>query len=438
MTTLAPDRMYAEQFVHAKTRLPGAGLKWLATLRDEAMERFSRSGFPTPKVEAWKFTNLNRLAQITFQGAEAAPGEVTRAAITPYRLTSEGPLVVFVNGRLRPDLSDLERLPLGMRLVDLSAASEDELKALTAPLAVTEEPRARALADLNTALMSGGAVVQVDSDISATPVQLLFVAAPGHEPPVFHLRNLIQVEAGAGAALLESYVGSGEDSYWTNVVTQIVVAPNATLRHGRLQAEGPHGFHSGESSVRVGRDARYRIFATSVGAELARHEIDVALEAPGAEARLSGITLARGDQHLDTTTRLSHARPHGTSRQEFRSVVDERAHAVFQGSIRVAPNAQKTDARQLNHNLLLSAAAAADTKPELEILADDVQCSHGASVGDLDREALFYMRTRGIGEIEARALLIEGFLGELLRELDDPVRDYFRRTVDRWLQERPI
>ena len=215
----------------------------------------------------------------------------------------------------------------------------------------------------------------------------------------------------------KSYIGLGEGIYWTNAVTQIAVAPNAVLRHYKLQAEGSSAFHVAATSVRLDHQAAYRMFAASLGSELGRNEVDVDLAATDAVARLAGTTLARGAQHLDTTIRIEHSKPRGTSSQEFKAVVDGRAHAVFQGRIRVAPDAQKTDAQQVSRSLLLSSTAAADTKPELEILADDVKCSHGATIGDLDEEALFYLRARGVGEAEARKMLIDAFIGELIEHI---------------------
>jgi Fe-S cluster assembly protein SufD len=220
------------------------------------------------------------------------------------------------------------------------------------------------------------------------------------------------------------------------VVTQISVAPNAVLRHYKLQAESRSAFHVAATSVRLGHQAAYRMFAASLGAALGRNEFDVDLAATDAEARLAGTTLAHDAQHLDTTVRIDHSTPRGTSSQEFRGVVDGHSHAVFQGRIRVAPDAQKTDAQQINRNLLLSATASADTKPELVILADDVKCSHGATVGDLDKEALFYLRARGVSESDARAILIDAFLSELIMSIEgDAARAYFRRAFDDWLSK---
>ena len=426
---------YIRQFAEAKSNLPGSGFAWLQALRDEAIDRFGKNGFPTPRVEAWKFTNLGRLARAGFPSIAMQP-ELTlaNAELTAFRLTPNCHLIVFVNGRFRADLSSLDHLPDGTRVVGLSAANEADLRALAAPPAIATDPRARALFDLNTAFMSDGAMIHLGRGAILDPVQLLFVAVPDAERKVFHPRNLIRAEAGSSATVLETFVGLGAGMYWTNVVTQISVAPNAVLRHYKLQAESRSAFHVAATSVRLGHQAAYRMFAASLGAALGRNEFDVDLGATDAEARLAGTTLAHDAQHLDTTVRIDHSTPRGTSSQEFRGVVDGHSHAVFQGRIRVAPDAQKTDAQQISRSLLLSATASADTKPELVILADEVKCSHGASVGDLDKEALFYLRARGVSESDARAMLIDAFVSELIMGIEgDAARAYFRRAVDDWL-----
>jgi Fe-S cluster assembly protein SufD len=436
MNVDAPPRA-ADFRSFARPERLGKSPGWLDGVRETAIERFRKDGFPTPKIESWKFTNLGPLARTAFRDIEAITGpELTRAALEPYRLTPDCHLMVFVNGQFRPDLSVLDHVPDGTRVVDFAAANDEDLRALTTPPVVAVEPRARTLFDLNTALMSGGAVVHLGRGAILDPVQLLFVVRPDAEPMGFHLRNLIRAEAGSSATVLESYIGLGEGIYWTNAVTQIAVAPNAVLRHYKLQAEGSSAFHVAETSVRLDHQAAYRMFAASLGSGLCRNEVDVDIAATDAVARLAGTTLARGTQHLDTTIRMEHSRPRGTSSQEFKAVVDGRAHAVFQGRIRVAPDAQKTDAQQVSRSLLLSSTAAADTKPELEILADDVKCSHGATIGDLDEEALFYLRARGVGEPEARKMLTDAFIGELIEHITvDTARAYFRRAFDHWLAD---
>jgi Fe-S cluster assembly protein SufD len=411
-----------------------APVAWLDRLRDEAMARFRRNGFPTQKVEAWKFTGLAPLARTVFRADDVPDAALARATIEAHRLTPDCHLAVFVNGRFQPALSDLGRLPECTRVVDLSHADERDLQLMTAPPAVADSPAARALVDLNTALMRDGAVVHLGRGVSVDPVQLLFLTLPGAEPGVAHLRSLLLAEAGSSAMVVETHVGLGHGLYWTNAVTQVAVAPNAVLRHYKLQAEDQSAFHIAETSVRIEHNAAYRAFALSLGAQLARNELDIALAGEHGEAHLVGATLARGDQHLDTTLRVEHAAPHGASSQDFKSVVDDRAHTVFQGRIRVAPNAHKTDARQLNRNLLLSGSGAADAKPELEILADDVKCSHGVATGDLDKDALFYLRARGLDDAQARALLIDAFVGELIEGIEGEVaHTYFRRAFANWI-----
>ena len=432
-----PKPAYDRQFLEARSRLPGAGFGWLGLLREEAIGRFCEIGFPSPGVEAWKFTNLGPLERVPFiGGSDLAQPKLTPEELAHFRLTSDCHLAVFVNGRFRPELSILDQLPEGTSIADLSTAGEEELRALAAPPAVFAEARARTLFDLNTAFMRHGAVIRLGRGAVLDPVQLLYVAMPEDGLRVYHPRNLIHAEAGSSATVVEAYVGLGAEVYWTNVVTQVLVDPNAVLRHYKYQAESERAFHLAATSVRLDHEAAYRMFALTRGAALARNELDIDLGATEAEARLSGASLARGEQHLDTTIRVEHAKPAGSSSQSFRSVVDGHARAVFQGRIRVAPDAQKTDAQQISRSLLLSAAASADTKPELEILADDVKCSHGAAVGDLDREALFYLRARGLSEAEARKILIDAFVGELIGAIEnDAVRPYFRRAFEEWLHQ---
>jgi Fe-S cluster assembly protein SufD len=425
---------YRERFAEVRASLPGADLTWLDSARAEALERFVAHGFPNPRVEAWKFTSLAPLQQLSFRGAGAPARRLTRESLQHHRVAPDGHLAVFVNGCFRPDLSDLERLPAGVQIRDLKEADEQDWKALIAPPPPDVEPRARALYDLNLAFMSGGAVIRFTAPVEDR-LQLLFVSLPRVEPMLVHIRNLIRVEPGAAGRIVETYADVDDGKYWTNAVNRISVAAGASLHHCKLQAESGQAFHTAAAVVQLAPRANYVAAAVLRGAVLGRDEIEVALQ-DGASADLSGVILARGDQHLDVSTRLHHAEPRGTSLQEVRSVVDDRAHSVFQGSVRVAPGAQKTDARQLNKNLLLSPDAVADTKPELEILADDVKCSHGAAVGDLDQEALFYLRSRGIDAAEARALLIAAFIEHVIERVpDEAVRAYVRRNVADWHRE---
>jgi Fe-S cluster assembly protein SufD len=423
---------YGRRFEALRPSLPGAGAAAPEHARDEAIGRFLRHGFPSQRVEAWKFTSLRPLTKAEFVPAvmPAAP-----VAVGDLRLAGGGPLAVFVNGRFRPDLSDLGVLPAGVTLQGLAAALAADAEGLAASLADGADDRAAALVALNAALAADGAVLRIArGTVLEAPIQLLFVAAAGGQPWMTHPRNLIVVEDGARAAVVESYVDAGAGRYWTNAVTRVAVGAGASLGHYKLQAEGAEAVHIAASRVRLARDAAYASHVLALGGALARNEIEVALAGPGASCRLDGLTLARGRQVIDSTSRIDHAEPHGTSRQTYKSVVDEAGHSVFQGRVRVAPLAQKSDAQQLNRNLLLADGAQADAKPELEILADDVKCSHGATIGDLDRESIFYLRARGLDERAARALLVEAFAAESLDGIEvEPVREAFRRALAGWL-----
>ena len=426
MTATALDT-YVRAFAEAKGRLPGAGLK---AARERALERFLAHGFPSVKVEAWTFTNLAALAATPFRPAEGAA--LDAAALAEHRLAGAYG-AVFVNGLFRPELSDLAGLPAGVQVRALA----DVLKTDTAAIGAAPETgnRAAALAELNFALARDGAVVRIAAGIALDrPLQLLFVAASEAGPTLALPRNRIELEAGATATIVETHVSAGVGVTWTNAVTDGRLGPKAVLRHGVRQTLAPDSFLTARGAWRLDEGARYGALTLATGARLARHETEVTFAAEQAECRLDGVTLVRGAQHADMTTRLDHARPQGTSRQRFKSVAEDQAHAVYQGQVRVAPGAVKTDAEQLSRALLLSDAAQADAKPELEILADDVKCSHGATVGDLDRDALFYLRARGLDVPEARALLIGAFAAEAIDAIEHPeVRAHFRAALTRWL-----
>jgi Fe-S cluster assembly protein SufD len=300
-----------------------------------------------------------------------------------------------------------------------------------------------ALIALNSALAADGAVIRVGRDARLDrPIQLLMLSGET-EAAAQHPRHVIVLEEGAAATILETYAGAntegrgphGENQvYWTNAVGRFEVGAGATLRHYKRQVEGASAFHLASSEVTLAARASYESFVLSAGARLARNEIEVRLAGDGASCRLDSLGLVKQSQHSDTTTRINHECLGGSSSQLAKNVVADKARAVFQGRIRVAPGAQKSDARQLNRNLLLSKGACADTKPELEILADDVKCSHGATVGDLEPDGLFCLRSRGLDEEAARTLLVEGFAGEALENITDAtIRAHLMGDLRRWL-----
>ncbi|MGQ0663130.1 MAG: Fe-S cluster assembly protein SufD [Pseudomonadota bacterium] len=404
---------YARQFADARAALPGGHLPWLKELREQAIARFSVAGFPTPRVEEWKFTNLAPLTRTPFAPARPADGlhrdrieRLCLGAVPHHRL-------VFVDGRYRPALSAIGKLPAGVRLISLAAALDEEPELVAEHMSADQAIDGQALSALNAAFMADGAVLELAPGIALDePVHLLFVSSAAGA--AVHPRNLVVAGPGSRAAVLETYADAGGTGYWTNAVSVIAAAPGATVRHYKLQREDTQSFHIASTRARLAGGSVYDSFVMSVGGRLSRNEIHTTLDGAGIDCRLAGAYLLRGQQHADTTTVIDHARAGSTSVEVYKGVIDDAARGVFQGKIVVRPDAQKTNARQLNHNLLLSPRAQADTKPELRIEADDVQCSHGAGVGQLDADAMFYLRARGLDEHMARSLLIDGFVGELI------------------------
>lgn len=427
------------RFAEIQATLPGADLTWLAQLRAGAMERFAADGFPNPRIEEWKFTNLSRLAATEFTEPATGTAAPSMAALTPLAIPGVAARhMVFVNGRYRAELSDNgpEALPITVTSLSQALRQDPDGMAKYLQSAITPKGnRARALDSLNAAFMADGAVIRLGPGTESTrPIHLLFLGQPETAPAAIHVRNFIIAEAGAKATVVATFAGLGNGTYWTNAVTHVIAAEDAAIDHFTIQKEAAGAYHTGVTEVTLGRRAQYRSFVVSVGANLARHEIDVHLNGPDCVCRLDGIALARGRQHLDNTTRVDHAEPGGTTTETYKCVADDHGHTVFQGKIRVAPHAQKTNADQTNRNLLLSPHAAADTKPELEILADDVRCSHGATVGELDKDALFYLRSRGLDEASARGLLVAGFVAELIDGVENvALREHLHRTVNEWL-----
>ena len=425
---------YLGQYAAAKAALPGHGLPWLAERREAAIARFAEQGFPTRKLEAWKFTDLRPLTRATFAPARVHTNGIDRAAIAPHLTAGlDCHLLVFVDGHHRADLSDVGALPAGARITGLADMLESDPEFVAAHLG--DDDAFDGPAALNAALAADGAVVALAEGVALErPVHLLFIATGGDTLAALHLRNLIVAGTRARATVIETYATTGAGCYWTNAVTDVVAESDAALHHVKLQAESAEAFHLAATRARIAEGGAYASFAVSLGARLARNEISAVLDGTGIDCRLAGAYLARGRQHMDTTTVIDHVAPGSHSNEHYRGVLDDESHGVFQGRIIVRPNAQKTDAHQLNKNLLLSESAQVDSKPELEIRADDVKCSHGATVGELDSEALFYLRSRGLDLGLAERLLIEAFVAEIVEAVEaGPLRDHVWRAVAGWL-----
>ena len=428
---------YAEEFAAAVPSLPGAEVDWLGAHRRSAFQAFLDNGIPTPRLESWKYTNLRALGQSALPLARAEAENIDSAALSPFLIDGiDCRMLVFVNGRLRADLSDDGDAATA---VSLAAALRDGDPDLRAMLGSTSTAPEDALRSLNHAFMMDGAVIRVaPGSRPERPIHLLFLTTPQEAAAASYSRNLIVAGRDSAATIVETHAALGEGPYWTSATTRIVLEAGAHLRHHRLQDDSLAAYHLASTSVDIAARAHYESFAVALGAKLSRHEIDARLSGEGGDCELKGIYLGRGKQHLDTTTRIDHAAPGGRSRQVYRGVLDDSARAVFQGKIVVAQDAQRTDAHQFNQNLLLSETAEIDSKPELEINADDVKCSHGATTGALDEEALFYLRSRGISRRQASAMLTEAFVVELVADATIPAfGDQLRARLATWLAGAP-
>lgn len=409
------------------------GPDWLAALRRQARHRFGALGFPTTRDEDWKFTSVAPIAQGTFRRAEpdGAAG-LSREDLRSFQFgDADWCELVFVNGRLAPHLSTLVSLPPMATVCGLAEAIEADPELLERYLGRAASIEHRAFTALNTAFMADGAFVHVPKGVRiGGPIHLLFLTNEGVDLVASYPRNLIVAGESASVTVVESYGSLQEAVYFTNAVTEVVVGPNAQVEHIKLQRESERAYHVGTVEARQQRDSRFRSFSFAIGGALTRTNIYSVMEGAGSDCTMNGLYLLHGNQHGDHQTRIEHAQPNCNSREVYKGVLDGSSHGVFNGKVYVRPEAQKTDGKQTNKNLLLSEGAKVDTKPQLEIYADDVKCTHGATVGRLDDISLFYLKSRGIGADVARRLLTYGFAAEVLAEVEQgPIRQQLERVV---------
>jgi len=399
---------------------------WVNRLRGDALERAHALTLPTIRQEDWRFTDLSPLYQFAFRAA--APAAVPAGlGLEPVIAPEAGARLVFIDGQFVPALSTLASD--GVIATTFGAAFDahgDLVRSQLAQLAPFGDDAFRAI---NTAYLADGALVLVARDaVARSPVQLIF--ATTQADVATHPRCLVVAEQGSEITVIEDYVGLQDGASCVNAVTEIAVGPNAHVRHVRRQRESPASFHIATCAVRLERDASYRSVAVAVGARISRYNLNVVQAGEGTSCQLDGLALIRDRQLADTHSFIDHAHPHGTSRQLHKCVVGGHAHAVFNGRIMVRQGAQRTDSAQASRNLLLSRRAHVDTKPQLEIFADDVKCAHGATVGQLEAEELFYLRSRGLSEPVARGLLTYGFAAEIVDRIPVPsIVESLRRTV---------
>ncbi len=415
--------------------------KWLLPVRKAGLASFAEQGFPTLHDEDWRFTNVAPIAKLHFQ--LAAPPIVNGAE---SKLIAEsvfahlpGHRLIFVNGFFSAELSSLKPVTDGLRIENLSAALAADPSLIEKHLGKYAHTGNNSFAAMNQAMFSDGALVFVPAGMEvADPVQLIYISSAKKAGETILPRNLIVAGAHSKLTVVESYLSTSNTAYFTNAVTELVVGENAVVEHVKLQDEAPVAFHLATIAGEFGRASRVRVHSFALGSKLSRNNIRAKLAGEGLECILNGLYLTKDEQLADHHMIVEHAQPHCASHEYFNGILDDKSKGVFHGRIYVHPVAQKTDAKQTNKNLLLSDDASADTKPQLEIYADDVKCTHGATVGQLNPESVFYLRTRGIDTETARRMLIHAFAGEIIERIQcEPAREIIDQLVWARLEANP-
>jgi Fe-S cluster assembly protein SufD len=416
---------------------------WLDPLRRRGREAFAALGFPTTRDEAWKYTDVSPILRHEFSRTQAGCERMRFASLEALQVPEASDrCLVFIDGHYCPELSSVRGLPEGVILGELFGAAASEHGALVRDRLATVAPtETEAFVALNTAMTDGGAFVYVpDGVVLEGAIHVVYLAGGADAPSVAHPRTLVVAGANSAARIIETFAAAVDEPAFTNAVAEFSLAEGARVEHYRIQTEGLAAYHVGSTDVVVGRSASYTSVAVAFGAALSRHDLRVTLAAEGAECRIDGLYVTDSGQHADSHTRVDHTVPHTSSNQLYKGVLGGSSRSVFNGKVVVHHDAQKTVAHQQNRNLLLSPSARVDTKPELEIFADDVVCTHGATVGALEDVEKFYLASRGLDEETARGLLTYGFAEEIVEEiriesvrrhLDAVLLERFQKGIDR-------
>jgi Fe-S cluster assembly protein SufD len=412
----------------------GAHLPWLKSIREAARARARQTGFPTTRQEEWRFTNAAPLLELPLHTAGQNGHSISARDIEPFRSGSRGACLVFVDGAFRADLSALPQKGTGVDADSLRTRLDRGGAELQEDLARHASYDTNFFTALNTAFFQDGAYISVaDGAKVEDPVELIFIAASAEPGATAHTRNLILAGRCSSFKLLETHASLTDAAHVTNAVTELVLAPESRVEHCRLQQQNQNSFHIAAVQAVQAKDSHWLSHSIASGARFARNQIQALLNAPGAEAVLNGLFLGRDEQLIDHHTVVDHAKPNCESHEFYNGILTDRSHGVFNGKIFVRQDAQKTNAKQTNRNLVLSENAVIDTKPQLEIFADDVKCTHGATVGQMNDEALFYLRSRGISAAGARQMLIRAFASDVVGRITiEPVRE----RLDQLLAER--
>jgi len=423
MTTM-PEMSATDLLATDFERQSGVARASLTTLRRGAFDRFRQLGYPTTRNEQWKYTSVKPITETAFRLADAPGTPPHQRQLAEYVFSDDEHRLVFVGGRFEPTLSAGAALPRGVHLDSLADAPVGNAATIQSHLARHADYDDAAFVALNTAFLHDGAFIRIERGVVVEkPIHLMFITRPGHAPGVVHPRVLIIVEDDASATVIETYAGPDGSKYFTNAVAEVVVGERSSIDHYRIGREGDGAFHVGRINLHQLRSSNVTLHVATLGGALVRNEINAMIDAEGCNCDLYGVYAASGTQHVDNHLRVDHLKPHCNSRELFKGILDGHATGVFRGRIFVAQGAHKTDAKQTSRSLLLSDTARARSAPQLEIFADDVKCTHGATIGQLDEDAMFYMQARGISRDQARDMLIFAFANEALAEIrHQPIR----------------
>ena len=425
---------WLENFTDLEKKGAGQNLPWLRRLREDAFARFCEVGFPTTKDEDWRFTNVSAIAKTVFRPAvtaKLAPGDSTA-----WRVDDVAATLVFVNGRFDAELSEIGNLPKGVTVASLRERMESHPEEVQKHLGRYADTKRDAFVALNTAFISDGAYIHVARGVVVeAPIYILYLSTKENSATMTHPRNLIVADDQAQVAVIEDYASvGGESVVLSNAVTELVAGESTVAQHYLIEREHLKAWNVSTLRIQQGRSANVASHSLLLGGGLVRNNVHPVLAGEGGECLINGLFLGTGAQHLDNFMHVEHASPHCGSRQFYNGILDGHSHGVFHGRIVVHKDAQKTDAKQTNRNLLLSNDAQIDTKPQLEIYADDVKCTHGATIGQIEENALFYMRSRGISEQEAKKLLLLAFAEECVERMQSSVaRDHIEHLVSEHL-----
>jgi Fe-S cluster assembly protein SufD len=420
MTQLAEKPM---TFGRALENRPQGGPRWLDDLRARGAARFAALGIPTVRDEEWRFTNVAPIGAVDFQLAGQISGTADR--LTGFAYTDAPVRLVVVNGRFDQTLSRTRGLPAGVHAGSLAAALRDHADVVQRYFGQLADLSTRSFTALNTAFVQDGAFIHVPEGVAVeAPIHVVFVTGgEGAAPVMAHPRTLVVAGAGSQSTVIESYIGAAGETYFSNAVSEVFVGENAGVTHFRVQQESLEAFHVGALHAHTSRSARFSSHSFSLGGKLVRNDANAILDGEGGDCTLHGLYLADRARLIDNHTQIDHAKPHCGSHEIYKGILGGTSRAVFNGKIIVRQDAQKTDAKQTNRALLLTDGATINTKPQLEIFADDVKCTHGAAIGQLDDEAIFYLRARGLTYAEARDMLIHAFAGQVLEGVTvEPLR----------------